>query len=410
MAAAEETLSPAPSGAGAWGELLRAPGVPRVVTAALIARLPLGMHALGVVLLVRGQGGSYATAGLLAAGSSLASAASGPALGRLIDRLGQTRVLLPLALLYPTAVVGLVAAVLAGAPLALLIAVAVAVGLVQPPIPAAIRALWPSMLPRAELRGTAYAMEASLQELFFVAGPLLVAVIVAAASPAAALGVSAAAAGLGTLAFATSPPARRAGAQPGVFEPRRRGGALASAGVRTVALTSLSMGAAFGAIEVSMPAFAEAHGSRAAGGVALAAYAAGSLLGGLWVGSRPATARPIRRYALAVGAFAAGLVLPLLAGSIPAMTLALLVAGVPIAPAFAAAYGLVDALAVPGTATEAFAWLSTSIILGLAGGTAAAGALIETAGGTDASLAMGLAAGLLGLACVAVGRRTLRPG
>ena len=47
----------------------------------------------------------------------------------------------------------------------------------------------------------------------------------------------------------------------------------------------------------------------------------------------------------------------------------MLIAGLPIAPAAAACYGLVGALAVPNTTTEAFAWLGTAIVTGIALGT-----------------------------------------
>src|SRR3954470_13053198 len=97
------TANPSTVGAGAWGELLRAPGVGRVVAAGLVARLPLGMEALGVVLLVRDAGQSYAAAGVVAASSALATAVGTPVLGRLIDRVGQTRVLLPIAVAFPAA-------------------------------------------------------------------------------------------------------------------------------------------------------------------------------------------------------------------------------------------------------------------------------------------------------------------
>ncbi len=400
------TETPSPSGAGAWSELLRAPGVARIVIAGLVARLPLGMNPIGIVLLVREQGDGYGAAGLAAAVYSLAAAGSAVALGRLIDRAGQPRVLIPLSIGFPAAMVGLVVVAEAGAALGWLLACAMLAGALMPPLGACMRALWPGLVARAELRGTAYAMEAVLQEIFFLVGPLLVAVLVALASPSAALAVSAAAAGLGTFVFATAPAARRAR-----LEPRARGqkgSALAAPGVRTIALVSLGMGVAFGCLEVSMPAFGEAHGSRAAGAAMLAAISLGSLLGGVWIGSRGGDGPLMPRYLLAQSAFAAGLAPPLLAGSIPVMAVLVFVAGLAIAPAFAAAYGLIDDAAIPGTTTEAFSWLSTSVVLGVAGGTALAGAVIERSG-TDASLGVALAAGGLALAVAVVGRRTLHP-
>ena len=279
------------AGAGAWGELLRGPGVRRLVAAGLVARLPMGMNALGVVLLIRDAGESYAGAGVVAAATALASAVGTPVLGRLIDRVGQTRVLVPVAFAFPAALALLIALAQGCAGVALLAASAALAGALVPPISASIRALWPGLVPRPELRVTAYALEASLQEIFFLVGPLLVALLVVIGSPAIAVGVAAAAGALGTLAFAATAPSRAW--RPEVHsaeDPRRRGGALADGGVRALALVSLSMGVAFGSFEISMPAFGEAEGNRALGGLALAGISLGSLVGGLWMGSRPSAA------------------------------------------------------------------------------------------------------------------------
>jgi hypothetical protein len=66
------------------------------------------------------------------------------------------------------------------------------------------------------------------------------------------------------------------------------------------------------------------------------------------------------------------------------MCVLMLIAGMPIAPVFAASYGLVDELAVPGTTTEAFALLGTAIVAGLSLGTSLSGAAIEQLGLTGA--------------------------
>jgi predicted MFS family arabinose efflux permease len=82
------------------------------------------------------------------------------------------------------------------------------------------------------------------------------------------------------------------------------------------------------------------------------------------------------------------------------MCVLLLIAGLPIAPSFAASYGLVDRLAVPGTSTEAFSWLSTAIVAGISVGTAAAGVVIEHAGPIEALALAGPCAGVAALAVV----------
>ena len=47
--------------------------------------------------------------------------------------------------------------------------------------------MWPAMLPRPELRTTAFALEATIQEVIFVAGPLVVAVLAATISSSAGI-------------------------------------------------------------------------------------------------------------------------------------------------------------------------------------------------------------------------------
>ncbi len=65
-----------------YADVLAFPGVARIVLAALLGRLPNGMTPLATLLLVRGEGRSYAVAGIVTAASSLASAAGSPLVGR----------------------------------------------------------------------------------------------------------------------------------------------------------------------------------------------------------------------------------------------------------------------------------------------------------------------------------------
>ena len=142
-----------------------------------------------------------------------------------------------------------------------------------------------------DLAATAFAFEAIVQEVFFITGPLLVALLVAVASPQAALAFVAVVT-LGRHARVRGH-ARRRGRRAGEAGPDRLVGALASPGVRTLLVVSAAFGLAFGTLEVTMPAFADEHGSAATGGVLLAALAVGSMLGGVWYGSRTFCRAPL---------------------------------------------------------------------------------------------------------------------
>ena len=75
-------------------------------------------------------------------------------------------------------------------------------------------------------------------------------------------------------------------------EPVREGrrvfglGALANPGLRTLVFASLPVGFALGSVEVAVPAFSEAEGSKALAGVLLAAWSCGSAAAGLAWGAR----------------------------------------------------------------------------------------------------------------------------
>jgi predicted MFS family arabinose efflux permease len=258
----------------------------------------------------------------------------------------------------------------------------------MPPVSSALRSIWPRVLGEDDAR-TAYALEAALQEAIFVGGPLVVAVLAALWAPAGVLGAAVFAA-IGTLAFVRLEPVRAAGAAE-----HRHGsplGALSSPGVRTITLLALFLGLAFASVEIAVPAFAEAHGGRALAGVALAGFAAGSLVGGLAAGLRPSSDEP-RRMLLGASVLACALALPLLSTSLAAMTVLLFVTGLPIAPTIAAAYGIIGRVAALGSVAEAFSWFGTAVSTGFAGGAIAGGRLIDDHGWrASVALAVGFAA------------------
>jgi MFS family permease len=364
-----------------------------------VGSLPLGMVPLGIILLLRALGDSYALAGVADGAYAVGVAVMQPPLGRLIDRFGMSRVLAPLTVAFPGAIVAFVIAAEGRAPAVVTVAVALLGGAAMPPLGACMRVMWPRLISDEALRPAAFAIDATLQELSFIAGPPLLALIVALASPRAALLAAAAVGGIGTGAFALL--ARRHH----VRVPRA-GGALRSPAVRCVVAMSVLLGAGFGATEVAMPAFCERHGSRPAAGLLLAAIAVGSACGGLFFGGRTARAVPSRRLLAALVGYTL-LVVPLLvAPSIALMAVAAFASGIPIAPAFAASYVLLDRFGVPGTLTETFAWNTTAIFVGASLGTAAGGALVAPAS-YRASIAISV---VLGAAAAALVWRYARGG
>jgi MFS family permease len=370
------TLSP-------YRAILRTPQVPRLVSSALLGRLVIGMAGLAIVLLVRDAAGSFALAGLTTGSFALGSGIASPLMGRLVDRGGQTRVLIACAVVCAGAFSAL--AVTAGhAPAGLLPVLAGIGGATVPPIGACMRALWSSMLGHGSQLQTAFAFEATAQEVVFIAGPLLVVISIAVASPAAAMLAIAAAVLVGTCLFAATPASRS-------WRPLARdrdwAGALRGSGLRTALAVIALMAAAFGMIEVAVPAVAEQLGNRTLSGLFLSLWSGGSMIGGLIAGALASGRGAERRVVVLLGAVAAGLS-PLavaVVGVLP-FALCMLLAGLAIAPTIACLYLLVDRSAPRGTVTEAFTWVSSAFTAGTAVGSALAGSLVQHAGPAAAFL------------------------
>ncbi len=368
--------------------------VPRLLGAALVGRLPGGMSALAIVLLVRERGGSYAFAGLLAAVFAGGTAIGGPVLARLIDRTRQAVVLVGGAL-GSAAGFGVLAVAAPDHRVTALAAAAVA-GLAAPPLEPCLRALWPDVLPDATALHAAYALDAALQEVIFVVGPLLVLAGVALAGP----GGGVLGAGLfgivGAVAFAAAGPSRAWRAVPAE---KHWAGPLRSRSLRRLLLAVVLVGATVGTFVVAITAYAEGTGSRSLSGWLVAANALGALIGGLYYGSRPPATDPARRLTVLVGALAIGYV-PLVLTPGPAVMVALsIVSGLALPPLLTCTFVLVDELAPDGTVTEAFAWLVTAFLVGSSAGSGVAGVLVER-DGPAVAFAVGVAYSVLAVALV----------
>ncbi len=369
--------------------IARAPGALRLLGLSVAARLPLAMLSIGLLVHTQRLSGSFAAAGLVAAGYALAEGAGAPLLGRLVDRRGQTLVLLASAS-ASAALLVTVALLPAHTSAAALIALAAAVGLATPPAGACMRTLLPDLLGDLDARRAAYALESSALELTFIAGPPLILGLGALWSTGAALVVTGVILAATTIAFALQPASRAW--RPPVRASSARRGALRAAGMRTLVLVLVVVGIVFGAAEVGVVAAATAMGGAATAGPLLAVWGIGSLVGGAVAARLGGGARRARGLALLLLALTAGhAALAAASTSAVAMAVILFAAGASIAPTYATVYAMVEAAAPPGSVTEAFTWLSTAVAAGAAVGAAAAGVLAEVGSPAAAFALCGIA-------------------
>jgi predicted MFS family arabinose efflux permease len=378
------------------------PGVPRLFGAMLVGRLPAGMLSLAIVLRITGDGGSYRLAGGITAAFTLGIGVTFPVLSRLVDRRGQTVVLIPCA--FATLASATLLAVLpADSPPLLLMTAGALLGGSLPPLSSASRTMWPAVLVDPAAVDAAYAADATFQELIFIVGPLLVVVVAAAIGTAAAILTAGILACAGTLVFATSRISRswRAPAHSG-----DRNKALRSPGIRVLVVTMFALIGGFAAEEVSLIAVAKQSGSSTASGVLLSVWSLSSLVAGFLYGMRSWPGLPAVRVMalLAVTSLVTLALAPQRNLIVVAAILA--VSGLGGAPALSAIYRTAQQVALPGVVTESYAWLGVGTLVGSAAGAAIAGQLITTRGPADGFL-FASAAIVLAAIVIGVGRRAL---
>jgi MFS family permease len=376
---------------------LTSPGALVPALASALARLPIAMTTLAVLLYVQRVTGSYAVAAVVSAGTLAGESLGAVAQGRWMDRMGPTGPLLLAAGLYALAGTGLVLAIENGAALPVLVAVAAVSGLVRPAMPGASRSLWAKLVPAGPRRDAAYSYEAISLETFFILGPALAAFLVTAPWPGSGLVVAVTGMVTGTTIFALSRPVRSqrpstGGRSIGML------GALAPPGMRTVTLASLGFGLVIGSVEVGVNAVATEQGSPTLGGVLLSAWSVASVVAGILYSLRP-WPRPLHlRMPFLLAAFAACVTVMALTGplaSLPVLVVAMLAAGALITPQVTAHSLGVEATAPAGTSTEAFGWVVTAAVLGISSGQVLAGLAVDTAGAASSFLVGGVAGGIV---------------
>jgi hypothetical protein len=352
---AAEQSAPA-TGLAAYREVMRTPGAWPIAIASLLARMPNAMSGVALVLFLHEQTGSFASAGLATGALVIGMGGTGPLLARLIDRRGAPIVLLCGGLLASASLVAIYAAGTAGAGPGPIAALAVVAGGAMPPIGSVSRRRWAGLV-SAERLPTAYAVEAILLEVIFIAGPALAGVLAGTLGAGDALLVAAGIGAVGSVWIASLVGSTAAPSAADEAPPRHWAGALRFPLVRLLVATGLLMGGSIGALEIALPAFGAAHGNAALGGPYGAAMGVGSLLLGAIYGARSGTFGAPGRALIVLTVLQGLTCLPMLAiGGTAAMFPAALLAGSFWAPMNTVRSRLIQARVGQAAAIEAFTW------------------------------------------------------
>jgi len=387
--------------------LLRTPGAAAFFLTAAVGRVGIAMTSLGIVWLVHARTGSYATAGLVTGGFAVAEAVAGPQLARLIERFGQSRVLPPALLAHAVAVATLLTLVAAGTPDWLMTAGGVLAGATIPQLGALSAARWATLLrdERTAALPTAFALESLANALAYLAGPALVSILGASGYPAAGTVLAATLVVTGGLCFAAQ--RRTAPAASGAAERHRSGRSLLRPGFAVLVGVNLAIGGFFGAMQISVTAFAVERGAAGTAAVLFTVSSCASVLAGWLYGLRRWRTAPQVQLAVAAAGLAVSC-LPLLAAGSPfELGFGVALTGLAIPLILVLCSVLAEAAVDRTVLTQAFVWLNSASAAGSAGAAAAAGWVVGTFGAHGGFAAAAMATGAMAVLAVA-GLRALR--
>jgi Major Facilitator Superfamily len=362
--------------ANPYGRLFSAPGSAQFEVAGFAARMAHLMTVLGVIFFVPAVTGSYGMAGVAAAGYALAYSLASPQLSRLADQHGQGRLLAPTTAANAASRAGFLAVVWLGAPAWSVLALSAVSGATMPAIGPMIRARWSGLFGGSPLLDAALSFESVVDEAILITAPITVAALASYLNPSAGLimALLLAAAGSAWLAFQrrTEPPVRRSA--------RPAGTALSVPGVPALVLAFIAIGTAQTIIDVGTVAFTSEHRAKPLSGLILALLALGSALSGLWYGTRGWQSPPGQRLTAALCAFTGGTLLFVAAPGTWFLFLAAPLLGFTVAPAMIAGFSIASRSVPEPQLTEGLTWLTASMGIGIALGSAITGGIVDTWG------------------------------
>lgn len=339
--------------------------------AAFFARIPALAAPLVLTLFIVDElGGTYTQAGVVAAASTIGAGVGSPWRGRLIDRLGMRRAIVPsivaVAVLYPLA---------AMSTYVWLIPLAFLMGLFLIPIFSIVRLSLSVMVPE-EQRRTAFSTDSVIAEMSFIIGPAVGALLVTQAGAATALAVIGACEVVAGLIFLW-------------LNPRTRSGAADAAGpVQVAAATWLSVPVVFlfvisagtmtALISTDLGIIAELRELDEVGsvGIVFAAWGISSLIGGLLYGALDFSIRPTwLLLALGLTTIPVGL-----ADSVWTLALLVVPTGFLCAPTMTAAAEWIARLVPEQRRGEAMGWQGSAFTVGGAASSPVIGSAIDGVG------------------------------
>ena len=374
-----------------------------------IARLPLAMSQIGVLLLVSGLTGSYGAGGACAGALAIANGAGSPWWGAMADRHGQRPILLVQTLGASAAFVVLLLVAHSPLPWAATAVASAFAGFLTPQVGPMSRVRWRPLtagLDQQEtLVGAAFSAEGAADEASFVLGPTLVGVAVALASPTLALASAAAMLAVFAPVFALHPSATPG--HPRDAAQHADAGRLLSLPVVLICGSQFVIGMVFGSVQTGTSSLATATGHPEWTGYLHALLGVGGVVAGLAVPLLPARftlASRLRVFAVTLLALALPL---LLVDSVSALVWVLLPLGLSVAPYMITTFTVGERITPVWRTGTVMMLLAAATTLGYATGASLAGQLADLAGHQPA-YAVTVTAGVVAVLISGLGHGALR--
>jgi len=388
-----------------YSAILNLPGAKAFAFAGLLSRLPISMFNISIILMVQIQYNSYEMAGRVAAIGVLVWAAQTIPTARLTDRFGQAAIMWPLTVLHVTGAALVIWTAMTQGP-EWMLWVAVTLASLSGPLGSLTRARWSHILESDDDIHTAFALEGVLDEILFIAGPALATILATAVWPPLGIIVAATAMLVGISILlpqrSTQPPTRKETGGNGL-------GIRIPPAIVAVTLIALGIGAMFGSFDISTVAFADEQGHKAWAGLLLAFVSAGSLMGGLFYGSRHWKTPLWKRTVIGALFLGLGFSAMSLAPNLIVFSIIGFFAGATIAPSLTNTDTVVQRVVKRDQITEGMAWVRIGMGAGVALGAWIAGVLIEN-NNAHAGLYTSAGAGLAAFGIAALTIPMLRNG
>jgi len=359
----------------------------RVVFAQLLARFPYGMMVLALVMHVQHIFHSYAVAGIAMGAETIASAISGPLLGRWVGRFGIQKIFVPTSIISIS-----IFFLIAFTPFSewWVVLLSGILGFAQPPTQAVARTVYPRII-KPELHSSIFALDATSQELIWIIGPVLATFAAAQVSTEFAMVLMALIQAIGMLIFLGDKNVRST-----VIEKteKRIGHVMKNKKILILIVLGSVLVASFAGVEIPTVALLD----KSVSGIVVALFSIGSIIGGLTLGHRNHTKwAPSIFFALALLGYSASFFAP----TNPIwLSICWFVGGVAVAPLLGTLNAMISVSTKDADALEAYGWLATGQLLGYAVAAVAVGFLIDNVSAVS-GLIVAIGFGLVGL-CVSL--------